>query len=267
MQLHDYVIQRNFERGNKYYFYLAVAWLLALFTLLLLRNLVHSAHGRAITAVRDDERAAELLGVNLARYKVLVFVIGAGLAGLAGAVFANYNDFITPDNFNFNMGVLLVVMVVLGGMGSFTGTVVATTVLYFAYFVPELYEKWLPQQPLPIFYDPSQGEWVYREVKDLRLVLFALLLIVLVLLRPQGIMGKRELSLTLLRDASKYAWTHRASVALTLTQWLLVLGSVRYWIERPAVFCGVVVVVVALQIVKRRYWRKHALSLAGSAPA
>jgi branched-chain amino acid transport system permease protein len=173
-------------RRNFYIAYLFLAWVIALGTLVILRNLIHSAHGRAIQAIRDDERAAELVGVNLTYYKMLVFVTGAAFAGLAGALFANYNAFVTPDDFNFNAGVLMVVMVVLGGMGSFTGTILATTVLYFA---PVLLSLWLPTKEIPVFWDPTQGGVVYREVKELWQVLFSLLLIVVVILRPQGIMG------------------------------------------------------------------------------
>ncbi|HYG75874.1 MAG TPA: branched-chain amino acid ABC transporter permease [Planctomycetota bacterium] len=177
------------DRRNFYLIYLVIAIATVALTLVVLRNLVHSAHGRAIQAIRDDERVAELLGVNLTRYKVLVFATGAAFAGLAGALFANYNSQVTPDDFSFNAGVLMVVMVVLGGMGSFTGTVVATTLLYFA---PVLLAKWLPETRVPVFYDPTQGGVVYRELKELWQVLFSLLLIIVVLVRPQGIMGGRE---------------------------------------------------------------------------
>jgi len=178
------------ERRSFYLIYIALALIVVFATLLILRNLIHSAHGRAIQAIRDDDRVAELLGVNLTRYKVLVFVTGAAFAGLAGALFANYNAQVTPDDFSFNVGVLMVVMVVLGGMGSFTGTIVATTLLY---FVPILLSLWLPQTLVPVFYDPTQGGVVYRELKELWQVLFSLLLIGVVLVRPRGIMGGREL--------------------------------------------------------------------------
>ncbi|MCY3022195.1 MAG: branched-chain amino acid ABC transporter ATP-binding protein/permease [Planctomycetota bacterium] len=178
------------ERRTSYFIFLLLAWAVVAVTLLVLRNLVHSTHGRAIRAIRDDERAAELLGVNLTRYKVLVFVIGAAFAGLAGAVFSGYNAQVTPEHFKFEVGVLMVVMVVLGGMGSFTGTILATVLLYFA---PVLLALWLPATRIPVFYDPTQGGWVHREVKELWQVLFSLLLIVVVVVRPEGIMGGYEL--------------------------------------------------------------------------
>jgi len=185
------IIRKSVEERRTFYFiYLVLAWLVVALTLVVLRNLVHSSHGRAIQAVRDDERAAELLGVNLTRYKVLVFVIGAAFAGLAGALFANYNSQVTPEDFSFNAGVLMVVMVVLGGMGSFTGTAVATVLLYFA---PVFLALWLPTIKVPVFYDPTQGGTVFRGLKELWQVLFSLLLIIVVLVRPQGVMGGHEL--------------------------------------------------------------------------
>lgn len=181
------VIRKSVEdRKHFYLLYLIVAWAIVVLTFVVLRNLMRSAHGRAIMAIRDDDRVAELLGVNLTRYKVMVFVIGASFAGLAGALFANYNALVTPEDFSFNQGVLIVVMVVLGGMGSFSGTALATILLYFA---PVCLSLWLPSTKLPVFYDPTQGGVVYRDLKELWQVLFSVLLIVVVLVRPQGIMG------------------------------------------------------------------------------
>jgi len=181
------VIRKSVEdRKHFYLLYLVVAWAIVALTFVVLRNLMRSSHGRAIMAIRDDDRVAELLGVNLTRYKVMVFVIGASFAGLAGALFANYNALVTPEDFSFNQGVLIVVMVVLGGMGSFSGTALATILLYFA---PVLLSLWLPSTKLPVFYDPTQGGVVYRDLKELWQVLFSVLLIVVVLVRPQGIMG------------------------------------------------------------------------------
>lgn len=181
------VVRKSVEdRRNFYLIYLVLAWAIVALTFVVLRNLIRSSHGRAIMAIRDDDRVAELLGVNLTRYKVMVFVIGASFAGLAGALFANYNALVTPDDFSFNQGVLIVVMVVLGGMGSFSGTAIATLVLY---FLPILLSVWLPSTQLPVFYDPTQGGVVYRELRELWQVFFSILLILVVLIRPQGIMG------------------------------------------------------------------------------
>jgi branched-chain amino acid transport system permease protein len=169
--------------------YFIAAWGLAALTWLILKNLIGSSHGRAIQAIRDDERAAELLGVNLTFYKVFVFALGAGFAGLAGAMYANYNGRVTLEDFSFNIGVLMVVMVVLGGMGNLTGTILATAVLY---FIPVLLALFLPDVKVPVFYDPTQGGVVYSEVKNLWQVFFSMLLIVVVLVRPQGILARRD---------------------------------------------------------------------------
>lgn len=183
------IIRRSVEeRRNAYFIYFALVLVAILITIVVLRNLIRSSHGRAIMAIRDDDRVAELLGVNLTRYKVLVFVTGAAFAGLAGALFANYNTLVTPDDYSFNVGVLMVVMVVLGGMGSFSGTVLATLILY---FTPVILQIALPSDfQVPVFYDPTQGGVVYRDLKGLWQVFFSLLLIIIVLVRPQGIMGR-----------------------------------------------------------------------------
>lgn len=185
-------LERDAARRWEMVFYIALAWGVALFTLLVLRNLMRSAHGRAITAIREDETAAELLGVNLTRYKVLVFVLGAALAGLAGAVYANYQRYVSPNQFSFMQGVIFLVIVVLGGMGSFTGTIFACVLIYAApvvlSFAPDAWK-------MPLFYDPTQGGVVYRSPKDLWQVIFSILLILMVIVRPQGIMGSREFSL------------------------------------------------------------------------
>jgi branched-chain amino acid transport system permease protein len=186
--------ERWSDRGTMI-FYLLLSWGVVVLTLIVLRNLMKSGHGRAVQAIRDDETAAELLGVNLTRYKVLVFVLGAALAGLAGAVFANYQRYVSPEAFNFMQGVTLVAIVVLGGLGSFTGTVLAACVIYlFPVLLSFAPRNWL----IPIFYDPTRpadpelGHWIYQSPRDLWQVFFALMLILVVLLRPQGLLGRKE---------------------------------------------------------------------------
>ena len=181
----DDAVASGLSKNAKYYLFLALAWSAVALVAIVLRNLMRSPHGRAILAVRDDERAAELLGVNLTFDKVFVFVLGAGMAGLAGALFANYTAFVTVKDFDFNQGVLMVVMVVLGGMGNMLGTFIAATVLY---FIPVLLALWLPELQVPVFYDPTQNGVVYCDIKSLWQVFYALLLIVAVLVRPQGMM-------------------------------------------------------------------------------
>ena len=131
-------------------------------------HLAHSTHGRALFAIRDDEVAAEALGVDTTSYKVMAFVIGAFFAGVAGGLFAHYLSYLNPNSFTFIKSVEVVVMVVLGGMGSVTGAVFAAIVLT---LLPE----------------------VLRPVKDYRMVIYSLMLIVLMITRPQGLFGDREI--------------------------------------------------------------------------
>jgi branched-chain amino acid transport system permease protein len=168
------------ERTAYYAFYLAIAAALLLFTWLVIHNLMRSSHGRAIYAIREDEVAAELLGVDLTRYKVAVFLIGAGFAGLAGAVRANEFGYITPKAFDLLFGVNLLLYVVLGGQGRLAGSAIAVVILFGLEraLATELFGA------LP----PGAGGFVARWWQ----VIYALLLVAIVLVRPQGIMGKKS---------------------------------------------------------------------------
>lgn len=162
---------------NFFWVYAAAAAVIALS-----RNLVQSTHGLAFLAVREDEVAAEAMGVNTTRTKVLAFVIGAFFAGVGGALFAHLQQFIQPKDFDFMLSIQFVVMVVLGGTGSITGATLAALLL----------------TPLPEFLRPIKDHLraiLHREVPDPRLVIYSILLILMMLTRPQGIFGGREISL------------------------------------------------------------------------
>jgi branched-chain amino acid transport system permease protein len=131
-------------------------------------NLIRSRHGRALLAVRDDETAAESVGVPTTRYKVQAFVIGAGFAGLAGGLFGHYLMYLHTNSFTFMKSIEVVIMVVLGGMGSITGSIGAAIVL-----------TALPE--------------ALRSVGTYRMVIYSLLLILIMIFRPQGIFGPREI--------------------------------------------------------------------------
>ena len=137
-------------------------------TILVIVNLVNSSYGRAIISVREDEVAAELMGVNTTKYKVLAFVIGAMFAGLAGALYAHYFYIIKPETFNFMKSFDVLVMVVLGGLGSTTGAVIA------AVFITVLTAA-------------------LQSFPAIRMILYAVILITVMIYRPQGLMGNREL--------------------------------------------------------------------------
>jgi len=162
----------------------------AAFSLLMVRNLLSSTHGRALISIREDEVASQLLGVNVTRYKVVSFVFGAALAGLAGAVYAAYMGYLAPREFGFMKSVELLLMVVLGGIGSLTGTVLATVALY---IIPEAlrFAEW----SVPVWSLTDAG-WRRGSVElaELWMVVYAIILIVMMLLRPQGLLGSWEIS-------------------------------------------------------------------------
>jgi branched-chain amino acid transport system permease protein len=140
----------------------------ALATVAMARRLVGSSHGRALLSIREDEIAAEAMGVDTTGYKVRAFVISSAFAGLAGGLLVHLIQLCTPRSFTFVKSIEVVAMVVLGGMGSVTGSVVAALTLTFALEA-------------------------LRGVQQYRMVMYAFLLIVLMLTRPSGIFGTREI--------------------------------------------------------------------------
>ena len=136
---------------------------LAAITIYTVGSLVNSTYGRGYLAVRDDEIAAEAMGVNTVRFKVSAFVIGAFFAGLGGGLFAHLRSTISPEGFNFLKSVDIVVIVILGGMGSTLGVTIAAIAL------TVLNEK-------------------LRDFEQYRMVIFSLLLVVMMILRPQGLL-------------------------------------------------------------------------------
>lgn len=134
-------------------------------------TLIKSRHGRAIISIREDEIAAEAAGIPTTFYKVFTFALAAFMAGVAGGLLACLNRTINPGNFDFLKSIEAVVMVVFGGMGSVTGSLIAATTLT---ALPEL----------------------LRAVSEYRMVIYALLLIIMMLFRPEGLLGRREFSLT-----------------------------------------------------------------------
>ena len=142
----------------------------AVIMIALIYAFIYSRHGRAVISIRDDEVAAESSGVNVTYYKVLVFAIAAGFAGVAGALWSHAYS-ITPRVFDFNKSIDILIFVVLGGMGSITGSVIAASALT---LLPEM----------------------LRGFDDYRMVIYALLLIVMMVFRPGGLLGKYEFSLT-----------------------------------------------------------------------
>ncbi len=161
-------------------------------TLVVIHNIVKSNAGRALISIREDELAAEAMGVNTTRYKVSSFVIGSAFAGVAGALFAHYNKFLHTNDFQFIKSFEIIIMIVIGGMGSMTGAILGAIIVT---LLPELLRQ------LPAI---QVGSTTFQ-FADLRLVIFALILILTMILRPQGILGTREFGLSWLKRPQKQA--------------------------------------------------------------
>jgi len=144
-------------------------YFLAIATVLLVRNIVGSSFGRTLLAVREDEVAAEAMGVNTTRAKVLSFVISSTLAGMAGGLFAYYNMYLHTNSFTFIKSIEIIIMIVIGGLGSILGAVVGAV----------------------LFIAMTEG---LRAFEQYRMVLFSLLLIVIMIFRPQGLFGRWDFS-------------------------------------------------------------------------
>ena len=142
-------------------------WAVAIVTILVAKRLRDSTHGRAFLSVREDEVAAEAMGIDTTGYKVRAFVISAFFAGVAGALSGAFEGNLAPQSFTFVRSFEVVAMVVLGGMGSITGSTIAAAVLT---ILPEY----------------------LRAVANLRMVIYSIALIALMLLRPRGLLGTRE---------------------------------------------------------------------------
>ena len=150
-----------------------IAWVVIIgvlvVTVIFLQNFLRSTYGRAIFSVREDEIAANSNGISVFRYKMTGFVIAAFVAGLAGALYAPFIGFVKPDLSSFNRSVDYLIYVVLGGMGSITGSIIAAFVLTYL-------QEFL------------------RFLKEYRLLIYPVILILVMLFRPQGLLGMTEFS-------------------------------------------------------------------------
>lgn len=138
-------------------------------TIILINNFIKSSLGRACISIREDEIAAESMGVNTTKYKVMAFAIGAFFAGIGGALYSSYFYFIKPDLFGFMKSIDILVIVVFGGMGSITGSIIAAIIL-------AIITAYL------------------QSFAALRMIFYALLLIIIMIFRPQGLLGTKEIT-------------------------------------------------------------------------
>ena len=152
-----------------------VVFICVALTCLIIHMMMKSRHGRAILSIRENEIAAESCGIQTTYYKTMAFVLSAALAGVAGCLYAGYLGSLFPSTFKFMKSIEILVMVVLGGMGSMLGSVIGATVLT---FISEL----------------------LRSVGDARMVVYALLLVIMMIFRPKGLLGTYDFSMSRLLE-------------------------------------------------------------------
>jgi len=153
------------------------AFVLMAISVIIMKNFVASTHGRACISIRENEIAAESMGVNTTKYKVMAFTLGAFFAGLAGGIYANYFYIIQPMTFNFILSFNILVMIVLGGLGSMTGGILGAIVMTLASALLAGIPEW-------------------------RNIITAVLLVLMMIFRPTGIMGTKEFTLNFLGKKS-----------------------------------------------------------------
>jgi len=142
-------------------------FLIAIVTITMVYNIVHSNFGRALISIREDELAAEAMGINTTRYKVMAFVISSALAGAGGVLLAHFDGYLNPKSFEFIKSFEILIMIILGGLGSIVGSVLGAILLT---VLPE----------------------ALRGFAQYRMVIYSLLLIVLMITRPQGLLGNTD---------------------------------------------------------------------------
>lgn len=232
--------------------YTSFLWIggLAVITIVVVYNIVRSDAGRALISIREDELAAQAMGINTTRYKVMAFVISSAFAGVAGVLFGHYNQFLSTQDFQFIRSFEVIIMIVLGGMGSITGSVIGAVVIT---ALPELlrtypYEivlllalipltalmlRLVGRKRLPEFFRDGLSYYAFvsvfyvllfvvarlvlinlldldlrlqgviGDISKYRLVIYSALLIGMMLTRPQGLLGGREIGLSWLKRAQR----------------------------------------------------------------
>jgi len=149
------------DNDTKYYI---LVWAIVSVVLLIALNIINSRIGRAFKAIHKEERTAATLGVNTSRLKLIIFVIGAGFAAIAGFLYAHYVTFLSPGTFSLHFSILLVTMVAVGGMEHIWGAIIGTAVLT---ILPEY----------------------LRFFKDFDILIYGVILMAIMLLRPEGLYG------------------------------------------------------------------------------
>ncbi len=166
------------------YYYMVLFFCIATYFFVL--KIPRTFFGRALMAIRDDEDAAEFMGINTAKYKITAFVISGLLAGLAGGLYAHYIRYISPDTFIYNDSINILTMVLIGGSGTVIGPVIGAIVLT---VLPEL----------------------LRSLVEYRMLIYGLLVVIMMQIRPEGLLGKVNLrTKSLTKIVEKGHWTSKA---------------------------------------------------------
>lgn len=154
--------------------YVILIWIFVVITYLIIRKLMRSRFGRALEAIREDEIAALTMGINITKYKIFSFTIGAFFAGLAGSIWAYYNQNVTPDTFTFMMSIMVLCMVVLGGLGNHLAVILGAIIIVLSSELPRLlgFSSIIPPQ--------------FNQIT------FGLILVLMMIFRPQGILGRKK---------------------------------------------------------------------------
>lgn len=149
----------------------SLVYIIMVLSVILMLNYLRSSTGRATLAIRDNEIAAQSMGVHILKYKVIAFVVGAVVASIAGTLYASTISVVTPGDFTFNKSIDILIIVVFGGIGSITGSIVAAIVL-------------------------GVVNMLLQDMGTLRTIIYALALLVVMIFRPSGLLGRKELTLS-----------------------------------------------------------------------
>ena len=148
-------------------------WIYVVFLVFLLNNVLRGSVGRTLVCIREDDIAAENIGFKVSRYKMLAFSSGCAIAGVAGSLFAHFQQFIHPNNFTFLWSVIIFLMLILGGIGSSLGSILGAVILT---LLPEILR-------------------FTGDLSEYRMIVFSLLLVLLIIFKPQGIFFSKKASL------------------------------------------------------------------------
>lgn len=166
--------------------YIALIWIIVLIVYFLFERLAKSRMGRALEAIREDEIAAASTGINVTKYKVWSFALGAGSAGLAGSIQAVFMGSVMPGTYVFMVSIMVLCMVVLGGMGNFKAVILGAFIIQLVSYFPQLV---------------GLSSVIPAQAKQ---IIFGLILVVMMIYRPQGILGRSE------RSTNPYAKNNKA---------------------------------------------------------